>query len=229
MLKIENITKSFEDGKTSILAVDNVSLKLETGTFAAIVGPSGSGKSTLLTMIGALQKPSEGYIKLDNVNIYDISEKARSAIRFNDFGFVLQGSNLIPFLTIEEQFKLKLSKSKKKDVGKYEELFDKLNISQLKNKYPDEVSGGERQRVAIALSLVLEPRIVLADEPTASLDTEKAFDVVKLLKDITKTMNTTVIMVTHDKRMLKYCDRIFEIIDGKLSEIDNVFEAESSN
>lgn len=229
MLKIENITKSFDDGKTSILAVDNVSLKLETGTFAAIVGPSGSGKSTLLTMIGALQKPSEGYIKLDNVNIYDISEKARSDIRFNDFGFVLQGSNLIPFLTIEEQFKLKLSKSKKKDVGKYEELFDKLNISQLKNKYPDEVSGGERQRVAIALSLVLEPRIVLADEPTASLDTEKAFDVVKLLKDITKTMNTTVVMVTHDKRMLKYCDRIFEIIDGKLSEIDNVFEAESSN
>lgn len=221
MLEIKNITKIFNDGKTNIVAVDNVNFNLKKGTFAAIVGPSGSGKSTLLTMIGALQKPSKGYIKLNDVNIYDISEKERSKIRFNDFGFVLQGSNLVPFLTIEEQFKLKMSKSNKKSTSKYEELLSKLNISHLKNKYPDEISGGERQRVAIALSLVLEPRVVLADEPTASLDTEKAFDVVRLLKDISQTMNTTVVMVTHDKRMLDYCDRIFEIIDGKLNEISS--------
>ena len=218
MLKIENITKKFEDGKSSLLAVDNISFELERGTFAAIVGPSGSGKSTLLTIMGALQKPSEGTIKLDDTNIYKISEKSRSKMRFNKLGFVLQGSNLIPFLSVEEQFILKLKKNKSKDKNSYEELLSKLGISKLKKKYPDEISGGERQRVAIALSLVLKPEIVLADEPTASLDTDRSFDVVKILSEITKTMNKTIVMVTHDTRMLEYCDRIFEIIDGKLLE-----------
>lgn len=221
MLKIENVTKKFEDGKSSILAVDNISLELEKGTFAAIVGPSGSGKSTLLTIMGALQRPSEGTIELDGTNLYTVSEKRRSEIRFNNLGFVLQGSNLIPYLTIEEQFLLKLKKSKLKDKTLYADLLSKLGISDLKHKYPDEISGGERQRVAIALSLILKPDIVLADEPTASLDTDKSFDVVAMLKEITQTMNTTVVMVTHDTRMLEQCDRIFEIIDGKLEEKPN--------
>lgn len=221
MLKIENVTKKFEDGKSSILAVDNISLELEKGTFAAIVGPSGSGKSTLLTIMGALQRPSEGTIELDGTNLYTVSEKRRSEIRFNNLGFVLQGSNLIPYLTVEEQFLLKLKKSKLKDKTLYADLLSKLGISDLKHKYPDEISGGERQRVAIALSLILKPDIVLADEPTASLDTDKSFDVVAMLKEITQTMNTTVVMVTHDTRMLEQCDRIFEIIDGKLEEKPN--------
>lgn len=221
MLKIENVTKKFEDGKSSILAVDNISLELEKGTFAAIVGPSGSGKSTLLTIMGALQRPSEGTIELDGTNLYTVSEKRRSEIRFNNLGFVLQGSNLIPYLTVEEQFLLKLKKSKLKDKTLYADLLSKLGISNLKHKYPDEISGGERQRVAIALSLILKPDIVLADEPTASLDTDKSFDVVAMLKEITQTMNTTVVMVTHDTRMLEQCDRIFEIIDGKLEEKTN--------
>ena len=221
MLKIENVTKKFEDGKSSILAVDNISLELEKGTFAAIVGPSGSGKSTLLTIMGALQRPSEGTIELDGTNLYTVSEKRRSEIRFNNLGFVLQGSNLIPYLTVEEQFLLKLKKSKLKDKTLYADLMSKLGISNLKHKYPDEISGGERQRVAIALSLILKPDIVLADEPTASLDTDKSFDVVAMLKEITQTMNTTVVMVTHDTRMLEQCDRIFEIIDGKLEEKPN--------
>lgn len=218
MLKIKNITKKFEDGKSNIVAVDNVSLELEEGTFAAIVGPSGSGKSTLLTIMGALQRPSEGSIEIDGIDLYNISDKKRSKIRFNKLGFVLQGSNLIPYLTIEEQFVLKLKKNKTKSKKLYEELLKKLEISHLKNKYPDEISGGERQRVAIALSLILKPEIVLADEPTASLDTNKSYDVVQMLKDITKTTDTTVVMVTHDKRMLSKCDRVFEIIDGKLTE-----------
>lgn len=225
MLKIENITKVFKDGKTDIVAVDNVSFTLDDGTFAAIVGPSGSGKSTLLTIMGALQNPTNGNIELDSKNIYNLSEKERSKIRFNDFGFVLQGSNLIPFLSVEDQFKLKLGKANKKNTNKYEEILKMLNINHLKNKYPEEISGGERQRVAIALSLILEPRILFADEPTSSLDTEKAFDVVKLLKNITEEMNTTVVMVTHDKRMLEYCNRIFEIVDGCLIELES-FENE---
>lgn len=218
MLKIKNISKSYDDGKSDILAVDNISLELEDGTFAAIVGPSGSGKSTLLTIMGALQKPSKGKIELDGVELYDVSEKERSNIRFNKLGFVLQASNLIPYLTVEEQFELKLKKSKNKDKSHYEYLLNNLEIAHLVKKYPDEISGGERQRVAIALSLVLKPNIILADEPTASLDTEKSYKVVQMLKEITETMNTTVVMVTHDTRMLDSCDRIFEIVDGKLEE-----------
>lgn len=217
MLKIENVSKTFADGESKITAVDNISFEIDKGTFAAIIGPSGSGKSTLLTIIGALQRPTHGHIKLDNVDIYDVSEKERSEIRFDKIGFVLQGSNLIPYLTVEEQFRLKLKKYKKhKEKLEYETLLQTLEITHLKKKYPDEISGGERQRVAIALSLLLKPDIVLADEPTANLDTERAFDVVKLLKKITKTLNTTVIMVTHDNRMLADCDYILKIVDGKV-------------
>lgn len=219
MLEIKNITKVFGDGKANKVAVDNISLNLESGTFAAIVGPSGSGKSTLLTMMGGLQSPTEGNIFLEDTDLYGTTEKERSDIRFRKLGFVLQGSNLVPFLTIESQFQLKLGKVNLKKHSLYNKLMKKLQIEDLKGKYPDEISGGERQRVAIALSLILEPKIILADEPTASLDTEKAYSVVKLLKDITKTMNTIVVMVTHDTRMLVDCDRVFEITDGKLREL----------
>lgn len=216
MLKLLNISKKYDDGRTNILALNNVNLSLPKGTFAAIVGPSGSGKSTLLTIMGALQRPTVGTIELDGVDIYGVSEKERSKIRFEKLGFVLQASNLVPFLTVEEQFFFKLSKSKKSDSDLYEALLNDLNISHLKRKYPEELSGGERQRVAIALSLILKPEIILADEPTASLDTEKAFDVVRILKDMTRTLNTTVVMVTHDRRLLNDCDIIFEITDGNL-------------
>ena len=216
MLKLLNISKKYDDGRTNILALNNVNLSLPKGTFAAIVGPSGSGKSTLLTIMGALQRPTDGTIELDGVDIYDVSEKERSKIRFEKLGFVLQASNLVPFLTVEEQFFFKLSKSKKSDSDLYDALLNDLNISHLKKKYPEELSGGERQRVAIALSLILKPEIILADEPTASLDTEKAFDVVRILKDMTRTLNTTVVMVTHDRRLLSGCDIIFEITDGNL-------------
>lgn len=220
MLKINNISKIFYDGKSTKIALRDVTLELSKGTFAAIVGPSGSGKSTLLTIMGALQRPTSGSIEMNGINIYDVSENKRSDIRFNDLGFVLQGSNLIPFLTVEEQFKLKLSKSASKNKEDYKSLLKKLGIIDIRNKYPDEISGGERQRVAIALSLILNPSIILADEPTASLDTDKAYEVVKLLKEITKNRNTTFLMVTHDTRMLSYCDRVFEIIDGNMKELE---------
>lgn len=134
MLKIKNISKSYDDGRSDILAVDNISLELEDGTFAAIVGPSGSGKSTLLTIMGALQKPSKGKIELDGVELYDVSEKERSNIRFKKLGFVLQASNLIPYLTVEEQFELKLKKSKNKDKSHYEYLLNNLEIAHLVKK-----------------------------------------------------------------------------------------------
>lgn len=220
MLKITEVTKEFKDGDNTIKAVNNVNLELDKGSFVAIIGPSGSGKSTLLTIMGALQKPSSGQIEIDGIELYDMSEKERSSLRFNKIGFILQASNLVPFLNVEDQFKLKNKYSKDKTVSLQDDLFTKLKIDHLKRKYPDQLSGGERQRVSIALSLALRPGIVLADEPTASLDSKKAFDVVNMLKYVSKEMDTTVVMVTHDTRMLVHCDRVFNMEDGILSEID---------
>lgn len=217
MIRLSNITKNFRDGDVTVHAVNDVSLTLDEGKFVAIVGPSGSGKSTLLTVIGALQRPTQGSLEIDGVDIYSIPESKLSDIRFRKLGFVLQGSNLVPYLTVKEQFLMKAKVAKSERKFDTQELLTKLEVDHLVNKYPDELSGGERQRVAIALSLYLRPSIILADEPTASLDTEKAYDVVNLLKEVTRTMQTTVVMVTHDVRMLKECDAVYEMVDGSLS------------
>lgn len=218
MIKLTNIQKEFTDGSNIIVAVNNVSLSFETGEFVAIIGPSGSGKSTLLTIVGALQKPTKGILEIDHQTVYTLKDTAISDIRFNKIGFVLQGSNLVPYLKVKEQFFLKKSLAKNKETYDLDTLLEKLEILKLKNKYPDELSGGERQRVAIALSLYLKPSILLADEPTASLDTKKAYDVVEILETISKELNTTVIMVTHDTRLLSKCDKIYEMNDGILSQ-----------
>ncbi len=220
MIEIKDITKKFTDGSKEITVLKPTNVRINPGEFVAIVGPSGSGKSTLLTIIGALQKPTQGKLTINGRDVYDLSEKFRSDLRFKSMGFVLQGSNLVPYLTIKEQFQLKLKQEKSKDKNKkIQELLNQLSIEKIQNKYPDEISGGERQRAAIGLALILDPPILLADEPTASLDTDKAFKVVEILKDISKTRNTSVVMVTHDQRMLSYCDRILEMKDGILSEI----------
>lgn len=220
MIKIKNVTKQFDDGNTIVTAVDDVSLNLDEGKFVAIIGPSGSGKSTLLTMIGALQTPTLGEVIIDQKDISNFSEKELSTLRFEKIGFVLQGSNLVPYLTIEEQFQMKRLKQKHADQSFQDELIKTLNIEHIMNKYPDEISGGERQRAAIGLSLLLKPSILLADEPTASLDTERAYAVVELLQKVSKHYNTTVIMVTHDTRMLAMCDEIYEMVDGNLKTFE---------
>lgn len=219
MIEIKDVSKVFKDGEAEITALHPTSLKINKGEFVAIVGPSGSGKSTLLTIIGALQKPTSGTLLIDDKEVYSSNESERSEIRFNSIGFVLQSSNLVPYLTIKEQFELKLRVGKKnKTEETINEIFEELSISKIKNKYPDEISGGERQRAAIGLALLLNPPILLTDEPTASLDTEKAYRVVSLFQKITRNLQTSVIMVTHDTRMLSYCDRVFEMKDGLLTE-----------
>lgn len=219
MIEIKDVSKVFKDGEAEIIALHPTSLKINKGEFVAIVGPSGSGKSTLLTIIGALQKPTSGTLLIDDKEVYSLNESERSDIRFNSIGFVLQSSNLVPYLTIKEQFELKLRVGKKNRTEEImNEIFEELSISKIKNKYPDEISGGERQRAAIGLALLLNPPILLTDEPTASLDTEKAYRVVSLFQKITRNLQTSVIMVTHDTRMLSYCDRVFEMKDGLLTE-----------
>lgn len=217
---MDNITKSFGNGHNKIQALKGINLEVNQGEFVSITGPSGSGKSTFLTIAGGLQSPTSGNITINGLDFTPLSEKKRSKLRFKEIGFILQSSNLIPYLTLEEQFLLidKINHEKlasKKGL----ELLDSLDILDLKNKYPSDLSGGERQRAAIARALFNEPNLILADEPTASLDTEHAYQVVELLRQEAHLKNKATIMVTHDQRMIKNSDSVYQIEDGLLSKI----------
>lgn len=219
LIEMINVTKDFLQGDNVINALKRTNFVAYEGELIAIVGPSGSGKSTFLTILGGLQKPTTGNVLLNGLPFSELQIKEKSQIRLENIGFILQASNLIPFLTVKEQMVLynKITKSKIDNEWMYE-LFDKLDVEKLKNKYPNELSGGERQRVAIAKALYHQPNVIFADEPTASLDTKKAYDVVKLLARETKEQKKATIMVTHDERMLEFCDRVYIIVDGVLSE-----------
>ncbi|AJC95046.1 ABC transporter ATP-binding protein [Staphylococcus hyicus] len=219
MLVFKNVTKSFKDGNQTIEAVKSTSLQFQKGELIAIVGPSGSGKSTFLTMAGALQTPTQGEIFINDKNITNMSQKQLSKVRMNEVGFVLQSTNLVPFLTVKQQFQL-LKKSKK-DVlppKDYQQLMHQLGLTDLENKLPSEVSGGQKQRVAIAKALYTNPAIILADEPTAALDTENALEVIQILQKLTTERDKICIIVTHDERLTHYCDRVFHMEDGVLTE-----------
>lgn len=222
IMKFDNVYKTFEDNGEKIEAFKKASFTLNSGELVAIVGPSGSGKSTLLTMMGGLQRPTGGQITFNGKNLSDMDEKQRNKLRFDEIGFILQASNLVPYLTIEEQFQLvdKFAK-RKRNKEKSDKILDKMGILKRKNQYPGDISGGERQRAAIARALYTEPKLLLADEPTASLDSKKAIEVMKLLRDITNETDRTTVIVTHDTRLLEYCDRTFEVVDGVLTEKEN--------
>lgn len=219
MLTFKKVKKAFKDGNETIDAVKPTSLQFNKGELIAIVGPSGSGKSTFLTMAGALQTPTSGEIHINGQNITAMKEKQLARIRLNEVGFVLQSTNLVPFLTVKQQFQL--LKKMKKDVLReedYRQLLEQLGLSTLENKLPSGLSGGQKQRVAIAKALYTNPAIILADEPTAALDTENALEVIQILQDQTKQRQKIGIIVTHDERLTDYCDRVFHMEDGCLTE-----------
>ena len=220
ILKMENVKKSFGSGHNEIQALKGIDLAVNQGEFVSIIGPSGSGKSTFLTIAGGLQSPSSGKISINGLDFTPLSEKERSKLRFKEIGFILQSSNLIPYLTLEEQFLLidKINHEKLTS-KKGSELLKSLDILDLNNKYPSDLSGGERQRAAIARALFNEPNLILADEPTASLDTEHAYQVVELLRQEAHLKNKATIMVTHDQRMIENSDSVYKIEDGLLSKI----------
>ncbi|WP_122646061.1 ABC transporter ATP-binding protein [Enterococcus mediterraneensis] len=217
-IELKNVKKSFKDGDNTIEALKKTDFTVEKGEFVAIIGPSGSGKSTFLTIAGGLQAPSEGEVLINNKPFSDKKEKERAKLRFKEIGFILQASNLVPFLTVKKQLQLVDKVSKETSDQSADDLFEQLGIVELKDKYPEDLSGGERQRVAIARALYHDPTIILADEPTASLDTEKAYEVVEILAKETKDKNKATIMVTHDTRLIDYCDRVLVMEDGKLRE-----------
>ncbi|MQW22856.1 MULTISPECIES: ABC transporter ATP-binding protein [unclassified Lactococcus] len=221
ILEMKQVVKSFGQGHTEVQALKGIDITVKEGEFVSIIGPSGSGKSTFLTISGGLQTPTSGTISINGKNFTNLNEKERSKLRFKEVGFILQASNLIPYLNVEDQFRL-IDKINRKKVSGQEVkgLLQALDIEDLRKKYPGELSGGERQRVAIARALYNDPSLILADEPTASLDTDRAYQVVELLKKEAHDKNKATIMVTHDIRMIEHSDSVYRIEDGTLTKIE---------
>ena len=217
MIECIGMSKVYGSGHTRVQALAPTDFKARAGEFVAIVGPSGSGKTTLLTLLGQLQAPTTGEIFFKGQETSQWSEKKRAKLRLNDLGFILQSSNLIPYLKVEEQLKLmdRLSKKEKVDA---EELLRDLDLLDMAQAYPKDLSGGERQRAAIARALYHQPDLILADEPTASLDTERALAVVHLLGKAAREDGKTVIMITHDTRLLDQVDTVYHMEDGMLTK-----------
>ena len=219
VIELKNISKSYGQGNAKVDALKDVNFEAKEGEVVLIEGPSGAGKSTFLTIAGALQKPTSGEVFIGGKDVTNYSPKQADALRLDKIGFVLQAYNLVPYLTVKEQFILvdKVKKSGNMGKDRLDNLLNELGIMQLINKYPKELSGGQQQRVAIARALYADPAIILADEPTASLDSEKVEEVGKLFKSLAKQKEKAIILVTHDLRLNKYSDKIYEMLDGRLS------------
>jgi putative ABC transport system ATP-binding protein len=222
-LEVRNVVKTFNiEGGGTINAVDDVSFNVHSGEFVALVGPSGSGKTTMLSILAALLTPTSGEVLVDGQNLSDLSERKRVKLRREKIGFTFQANNLIPFLTAQENvgFMLRLNGSANK-AGRMRsaELLSRLGLSDRLRNLPGQMSGGQQQRVAIARALIHNPALVLADEPTASLDTERAYQVVETFANLIHENGRAGIMVTHDLRMCKYVDRVLQMRDGKLVRV----------
>jgi putative ABC transport system ATP-binding protein len=219
LLKLDKVSKVYGEGNTEVTALHPMSLDVKAGEFIGIVGPSGSGKSTLLSIAGALLSPSKGDIYIREQNITKLSEKEMTDIRLKKIGFIFQFANLVPYLNVKEQL-LYIAKLKKENKQESEKRADHLlatfGLGERKNHYPNQLSGGEKQRVAIARAFMNNPDLILADEPTASLDSKRARAVVEMMKREVKESQKAAIMITHDERMLDVCDRILTLRDGQL-------------
>ena len=219
LIEMIQVTKTYGEGNMKVTALHETNFQLNAGEFVAIVGPSGSGKTTFLTTLGQLQEASSGKILVKGKETGHLSEKEKTDLRFSEFGFILQASNLIPFLTVKEQLDLIDRLDKKKSIkSNRQELFSLLDLEKVQNHYPKALSGGERQRAAIARALYNNPSIVLADEPTASLDTQRAYQVTYMLASIAHEQGRGVVMITHDTRLLDKVDRIYVMNYGRLVE-----------
>lgn len=213
ILELNDVSKTYEQGNERLTVLDHVSMRVNPGEFGAILGPSGSGKSTLLSIIGALTSPSSGEVKMNGRNVHNLNDKEQTSLRLKEIGFVFQQSNLVPFLTVEEQlvFVGKLNKQGDSLRKRAWELLSHLGMAERRAHYPEQLSGGEQQRIAIARALMNEPRLILADEPTASLDQARGKSVVELLAKETKERNIATIMVTHDETMIGHCDWVYRM------------------
>ena len=220
-LIFDSVTKIFGEGGSEYVALENINFEAESGQLILVVGPSGSGKTTFLTIAGGLQTPTNGDVKINDSTINSLSKKQQTKLRLEKIGFILQSYNLVPFLTVEEQFKF-VDKLKKQNLTeqKLHELLSDLGLLELLKKYPNQLSGGQKQRVAIARALYTDPDYILADEPTAALDTDRSMKVIELLRDLAHKRNKIIIVVTHDLRLKDMADKVYQIIDGKMTILE---------
>jgi putative ABC transport system ATP-binding protein len=221
-LEVKNVVKTFPGDGGPIYAVNDVSFAVQPGEFVALVGPSGSGKTTMLSILAALLSPTSGQVLIDGVDLAQMEEAERVSLRREKIGFTFQANNLIPYLSARENVEFMLRLNSRHDrVGRVraEELLARLGLADRLAHLPSQMSGGQQQRVAIARALIHNPTVVLADEPTASLDTERAFQVVQTFAALIHENQRAGIMVTHDLRMCKVVDRVLQMRDGKLVQI----------
>ncbi len=222
LIKLEKASKIYQQGEIEVPALKEVDLEFETGEFSTVFGPSGSGKTTLLNLIGALDKPTSGLVRFDGNNIVESDKNQLAMLRRNHIGFIFQSYNLIPVLTAYEnvEFALKIARGSegKKTKEKVMNILAKVGLDELEDRKPNELSGGQKQRVAIARALVKEPKLVLADEPTANLDSETATGVLETMLEMNRELETTFIFSTHDPMVMDYALRLIEIRDGRISK-----------
>lgn len=219
-IKLSNINKFFGSGLSRVEVLKDVNFTADLGELSLILGPSGSGKSTLLTIMGGLQTPDSGTVLIDQQNLADLTPKQRDQLRLNKIGFVLQSYNLLPYLSVRDQFKLveRVKRRGNLSSAELDHLLEELGIERLLDQYPGELSGGQNQRVAIARALYTNPQIILADEPTAALDSNRVKVVGRLLKQMAQQHHKAVIVVTHDLRLREFADHTYQLMDGQLTQ-----------
>lgn len=221
-LETQAVEKTYDSHGATVRAVDNISISVRPGEFVALVGPSGSGKTTLLAILAGLLRASSGQVFIDGRDLTTLSDKHLTTFRRQNIGFTFQSNNLVPYLTALENVELMLKLNGRLDQqgkARARELLTRLGLADRMNNLSSQLSGGQRQRVAIARALIHNPAVVLADEPTASLDTERAFQVVETFANLIHEQNRAGIMVTHDLRMVKYVDKVIQMRDGQLDLI----------
>ena len=217
ILKVENLRKEYGEGNSKVIALDGVNLEIERGEFVAIVGPSGSGKSTLLHIIGGVDSPDDGKVYIDGNDISKYSTKELAYFRRRKVGLIYQFYNLIQNLTVRHNIELPLKLDKRKiNQDEFSDIVKKLGIESKLNSFPSELSGGQQQRVAIARSLIYNPSIILADEPTGNLDRKNSKEIIEIFKYFNRTLKQTIILITHDEEIALQANRIVTIVDGKV-------------
>lgn len=225
ILEAKNLSKIYHQGSTPVLALDNVNLKVEKGEFLSITGPSGAGKSTLLNCLAGLLKPDQGLVKIAGVNIYEISESRLAKFRNENIGYIFQAFNLVSGMTVLQNSRLPRYIGAKPIDEDYEnKVFDLLGISDRLDFFPDQLSGGEQQRVAIARAILVNPDIIIADEPTGNLDSKNGKQFMDLIRKTKAELNQTILMVTHDLKLAREADRMISIEDGRISSGESAYE-----
>lgn len=221
-IELNGIDKFFGKGLSRVEVLKNVNFSADLGEMSLILGPSGSGKSTLLTIMGGLQTPTRGTVRIDQQDLAKLTAKERDQLRLNKIGFVLQSYNLLPYLNVRDQFKLvdRVKQQGNISAGEHEQILKELGIDRLLDQYPGELSGGQNQRVAIARALYTDPQIILADEPTAALDSDRVRVVGRILQQMAKEHDKAVIVVTHDLRLREFADHTYQIMDGRVTKQD---------